>query len=374
MKKRGPLAEVTLLFLKLGCVGFGGPAAHVSLMEDEVVRRRRWLDRQQFLDLLGMTQLIPGPNSTELAIHLGYGRAGWAGLVAAGAAFILPAMLMVLGFAWAYVRFGTIHEIDWVLEGVKPVVIALVVRAVGDLSRTAVKGRTTFAAGVITVALGLFGFDPLLVLLLVGASVVAAELGASLGAFWALAAAGGAPVPASAPLSLAGIFLAFLKFGSVVFGSGYVLLAFLRTDLVVDYAWLTDRELLDAIAIGQLTPGPVFTTATFIGYLLAGVPGALVATAGIFVPSFVLVAATRPLLPRIRRSRSAGAFLDGVNVASLGLMVVVTLQLAAEALDSALPMAIGAGAMVLLWTTRLNPAWLILGGALVGIGWRWLAF
>ncbi|MGH7855934.1 MAG: chromate efflux transporter, partial [Candidatus Binatia bacterium] len=357
--QRSALAEVTLLFLKLGTIGFGGPAAHVSLMEEEVVRRRRWIDRQGFLDLLGVTHLIPGPNSTELAIHLGYVRAGWSGLFAAGAAFIVPAMLIVLALSWAYVRFGTRHEIDWLLDGVKPVVIAIVVRAIGDLGATAVKGPRTLAAGAITLALALWGFDPLLLLVLVGAAVTAAEAGVSHGAFWLLAAKAAVPVPVAAPLSLGSLFLVFLKFGSVIFGSGYVLLAFLQSDLVVEYGWLTDRELLDAIAIGQLTPGPVFTTATFIGYLLAGVPGALVATAGIFLPSFVLVGATRPLLPRIRRSKWAGAFLDGVNVASLSLMVVVTLELASEAFDGPVTMAIGAGAMLLLWTTRMNPAWLI---------------
>ena len=368
---RDRLLEVARVFLKLGVIGFGGPAAHVSLMQEELVRRRKWVDRQEFLDLLGLVHLIPGPNSTEMALHLGGRRAGWPGLAVAGVGFILPAFLSVLALAWAYLHFGSRPEIDWILDGIKPVVLALIVRAVGDLSRTAMKGSVTFAAATLTLALALWGMDPVVILLVMAVASAAIQAGSGfrLGALGLLA--GGAPaagsVPGAVPLDLPALFLAFLKFGSVVFGSGYVLLAFLRADLVVENAWLTDRELLDAIAVGQLTPGPVFTTATFIGYLLAGVPGALVATAGIFLPSFFLVAATRPLLPRLRESPLARAFLDGANAAALSLMVFVTLELAREALAAPLPMVLAAAAMLALWFTRIGPGWLVLAGAAAGV-------
>src|SRR3989338_5161954 len=338
-----PLGEVASLFLKLGTIGFGGPAAHIALMRDEVVRRRRWVSEERFLDLLGMTNLIPGPNSTEMAIHLGYGRAGWPGLLVGGACFIVPATLIVLGCAWLYVRWGAAPQATWLLYGVKPFIIAVVVQAVWSLLRTAVKGPLLAAIGAGVVALSLAGGNE--VALLLGGGVVVALLraGRRLAGALVVAAGGGASSGA-----LGTLFLVFLKIGAVLYGSGYVLLAFLRGDFVERLGWLTDRQLLDAGAVGQFTPGPVFTTATFIGYVLGGVPGALLATLAIFLPSFVFVALSHPLLPRVRGSAWAGAFLDGVNVAALGLMAVVTWELGRAAIVDPLTAGLALGAAILL--------------------------
>ncbi|MBI3635315.1 MAG: chromate efflux transporter, partial [Candidatus Rokubacteria bacterium] len=337
-----PLAEVAALFFRLGCTAFGGPAAHIALMRDEVVRRRRWVTDQHFLDLLGATNLIPGPNSTEMAIHLGYVRAGWLGLLVGGVAFILPAMVMVLALAWTYVRYGALPAASGLLYGVKPVVIAVVAQAVWTLGRAAVKSAGLGAVGVIVLALYLVGFDEILLLFgggLLGAAVVLAERRARASAAGvALALPLAAPSAASVvaavavPVALGTLFLTFLKIGAVLYGSGYVLLAFLRNDFVHRLGWLTDRQLLDAVAIGQFTPGPVFTAATFVGYVVAGVPGALLATLGIFLPAFVFVALANPLIPRLRRSRVTAALLGGVNVAAVGLMAAVAWQLGRAAI------------------------------------------
>jgi chromate transporter len=368
---RSPLAEVALVFGRLGATAFGGPAAHLALMEDELVRHRRWLTRERFLDLLGATNLIPGPNSTEMAIHLGYLRAGWAGLLVAGAAFILPAALIVSGLAWAYGRWGTVPDAEAVLAGVKPVVLVVVADALRRFGRTAIRGP--FAAAVAAVAAGaaFLRADELLVLLAAGALSAAragAARGRAIGLSPVLAGAGAGVLAAAAPgapVTLGGIFGFFLKVGSILYGSGYVLLAFLRADLVDRLGWLTDAQLLDAVAVGQVTPGPVFTTATFVGWLLAGPAGAALATAGIFLPSFLFVALSGPLVPRIRASPLAGAFLDGVTVASLGLMALVTVQLGRDAL-AGLPSVVLAAAAVLLLRLRVNSAWLVLGGAAAG--------
>jgi chromate transporter len=382
----GPLAEVARLFLKLGCIAFGGPAAHIALMREEVVRRRKWIDDQHFLDLLGATNLIPGPNSTELAIHLGYLRAGWRGLIVAGALFIAPAMLIVLALAWAYVRFGSLPQAAWLLYGIKPVILAVVAQALWNLGRTAIKGPLTALVGAGALALFVVGFNEIAILLIGGLVVLMARLLARRGArsigqppAGLLALLPGSATllglaQTSAPVSLLRLFLIFLKIGSVLYGSGYVLLAFLRTDLVVRTGWLTDQQLLDAVAIGQFTPGPVFTTATFIGYLIGGWPGAILATIGIFLPSFIFVAASNPLIPRIRRSWWAGPLLDGVNVASLALMAAVTWQLAGAALRDPLTIGLALLAGALLLRTKINSAWLVLGGGLIGlaaqsIGW-----
>ena len=367
-----PLGEVASLFLKLGTIGFGGPAAHIALMRDEVVRRRRWVSEERFLDLLGMTNLIPGPNSTEMAIHLGYGRAGWPGLLVGGACFIVPATLIVLGCAWLYVRWGAAPQATWLLYGVKPVIIAVVVQAVWSLLRTAVKGPLLAAIGAGVVALSLAGGNE--VALLLGGGVVVALLRAGRRLAGALVVAAGAAAPGAlahagggaSSGALGTLFLVFLKIGAVLYGSGYVLLAFLRGDFVERLGWLTDRQLLDAVAGGQFTPGPVFTTATFIGYVLGGVPGALLATLAIFLPSFVFVALSHPLLPRVRGSAWAGAFLDGVNVAALGLMAVVTWELGRAAIVDPLTAGLALGAAILLVRFRVNSAWLVLAGAAAG--------
>ncbi len=371
-----PLREVVSVFLRLGVVAFGGPAAHIAMMREELVRRRRWVSDAQFIDLLGLTNLIPGPNSTEMAIHLGYLRAGAWGLVLGGVCFIVPAMLIVMALAWAYVRWGGLPVATGVLYGVKPVIIAIVLQAMWGLARTAVRGPLLAGAFVVAAALALAGVHELLVLFGAGgvAALVVPRRRAVAGAVAALAWATPARVMAAAAaaggVTLGTMTLVFLKIGAVLYGSGYVLLAFLRADFVERLGWLTDRQLLDAVAVGQVTPGPVFTTATFIGFLLAGWTGAVLATVAIFLPSFVFVAASRPLLPRLRGSRRAAAFLDGVNVAALGLMAAVTWQLGRAAVVDPLTAALALAAAVLLVRTRLNSVWLLAAGGALGLAWR----
>jgi chromate transporter len=368
--------EVAAVFLKLGVIGFGGPAAHVGLMEDEVVRRRGWISRERFLDLLGATNLIPGPNSTEMAIHLGYVRAGWPGLLAGGACFVLPAAAITGVLAALYARYGALPEATWVLYGVKPVIIAVVAQALWSLARQALKTPATAITAAAVAGLAVWGADE--VALLFGAALAGllGRLGRPSAAAAPVAAAALAAAPAAAattaPVSLGTLALIFLKVGSILFGTGYVLLAFLRPDLVERTGWLTDRQLLDAIAVGQFTPGPVLTTATFIGYLLAGVPGAVVATAAIFAPSFAFVAASSPFVPRLRRAAWTAGFLDGANAASVALMAVVTWQLGRAALVDWLTLALALVSLGLLVGVRINSAWLVLGGAAAG-GLAWLA-
>jgi len=370
------------LFLKLGTIAFGGPAAHIAMMEDEVVRRRRWLTHDEFLDLLGATNLIPGPNSTEMAIHIGHRRAGWKGLLVAGASFIVPAVLIVTTFAWAYVRYGSIPEVKGVLYGVKPVIIAIIVQALWSLGRAAIKTRLLAVIGITGIILTFIGLHELLVLLGAGLAVAATRLTMrsikGQKSFLSLISAsplvlflqsGGTSV-AAASFSLMLLFFFFLKVGAVLYGSGYVLLAFIRADLVNRWHWLTESQLLDAVAVGQVTPGPVFTTATFIGYVLGGTKGAAVATVGIFLPAFVFVAASGPLVPRIRRSPTAGSFLDGVNAAAMSLMVVVTYQLGRAAIIDLPTIALAVISGVLLFRFRLNSAWLVLSGGIAG----WLLY
>lgn len=370
---RTTLRELALLFGRLGATAFGGPAAHIAMMRDEVVRRRGWLTEARFLDLLGATNLIPGPNSTEMAIHIGWERRRGVGLVVAGLAFILPAMAITLGFAWAYVRFGALPAAGWLLYGVKPVMLGVVVQAILGLLPTAARTLPLRVLGAATVLLAALGVNELG--LLFGAGAVAVMLSRAL-----VGKGAGAALPPLAPVlpaalaasalpavTLPSLFWVFLKTGSVLFGSGYVLLAFLRADLVQRLGWLSEAQLIDAIAVGQVTPGPVFTTATFIGYVLAGPSGALVATAGIFLPAFVFVALSGPLVPRLRASPAAGAFLDGVNVASLALMAVVTFQLGRAALVDVPSAVLALTAALLLLRFKPNATWLVLGGA--GAGW-----
>jgi chromate transporter len=369
---RTSLAEIARLFLKLGTIAFGGPAAHIAMMEDEVVRRRQWLTQEEFLDYLGATNLIPGPNSTELAIHIGRARAGWPGLLVAGACFILPASIIVGVIAWAYVRYGALPAAAGLLYGVKPVVIAVVLQALWRLARTAVKSRLLAALGIVATAAAALGVNELMILLFAGAlmAIVREADRARRPASMLTMVTGTAGVGAAtsaAPFGLWPLFGVFLKIGAVLFGSGYVLLAFLRADLVERLHWLTESQLLDAVAVGQLTPGPVFTTATFIGYVLGGAPGAATATVGIFLPAFVFVALSGLLLPRLRRSPIARAVLDGVNVASLALMVVVTWELSRAALIDPLSIGLAAASAILLIRFRASSAWLVLGGAAIGV-------
>ena len=370
---RSSLGEVTTLFLRLGFTAFGGPAAHISMMHDEVVSRRQWMTDQHFLDLVGATNLIPGPNSTEMAIHIGYERAGWRGLLAAGICFIMPAVLIVLGLAWAYVEYGSTPQGDALLYGIKPVIIAIVLQALVRLAPKALKNWMLGAVGLAALALYLLGFNELVILF--GGAFLVVALQAVRGFPGTIAAAlvWGTNVwlrqaSESTPITLGRIFLVFLKVGALLYGSGYVLLAFLRNDLVVNYGWLTDQQLLDAIAIGQFTPGPVFTTATFIGYVLAGVPGAAVATIGIFLPSFLFVALLARIMPHIRKSPWTASFLDGVNVTALALMAGVTLQLGRSAIVDIPTALLAAGAALLLFRFKINSAWLVLAGGLIGLG------
>ena len=411
-----PLRELAALFLRLGVTAFGGPAAHIAMMRDEVVDRRRWLTDREFLDLVAATNLIPGPNSTELAIHLGYRRGGLPGLALAGVCFILPAALIVAGIAWGYARYGTTPQVGWLMYGIGPVVIAIVVQALVKLGQAALTRWVYAPVGAAALAAALGGVNELAVLagggaiglalalrpggpggsaavlawltalatapahLLRGAAAAATQARAaaaaagatstgattSAGAVAGTALAGAAAAGTAVPFTLAGLTLFFLKVGSVLFGSGYVLLAFLRADLVERWGWLTDRQLIDAITVGQVTPGPVFTTATFIGYLLGGWAGATLATAAIFAPGFFFVAVTQPLIPRLRASRALGGCLDGVVAASLGLMAAVTWQLARAAVVDLPTAAVAFTAALLLFRWRPNSTWLILGGAAAG--------
>jgi chromate transporter len=368
---RRALRELAWVFGKLGVIGFGGPAAHIAMMEDEVVRRRAWVDRAAFLDLVGATNLIPGPNSTELAIHLGRLRAGWLGLLVAGTCFIMPAATIVSAIAWLYVRYGELPRFAGVLWGIKPVIIAVVVQALVGLGKTAVKSTALALVGLAALVASLVGVHELLVLAVAGVLVggwsrARLRPDPPAAAMVALPLVGVVAPAGAASFGLAPLFLVFLKIGSVLFGSGYVLLAFLRADLVERLGWMTEAQLIDAVAVGQFTPGPVFTTATFVGWVLGGPAAAAVATAGIFLPAFVFVALSGPLVPRLRRSPTAGAILDGINVASLALMTAVAWTLGRAAIID-VPTAVIAGvAALLLLRWRVNSAWLVLGGAVVG--------
>jgi chromate transporter len=382
----GSLSEVIRLFLKLGTIAFGGPAAHIALMHEEVVGRRRWVTEQQFLDLVGATNLIPGPSSTELAIYLGLRRAGWRGLVAAGVCFIAPAFAIVLGLAVLYDRYGTTPVATDLLYGVTPVVIGIIAHALILLGRTAIKSVGLAIIGLAALAGYLAGLHPLLLLGLgavvwltvTGGRRLATRFGSTTSILIAPALAGPWLLPASASaaasssISLTTVFWTFLKLGSVVFGSGYVLLAFLHDDLVEGLRVINDRQLVDAVAIGQVTPGPVFTTATFIGYLIAGTSGAIVATIGMFAPSFVFVPLIDRLLAAIGRWAWVRAALDGINVVAVALMAGVSAQLARSALVDPLTIALAVGTLGVLLRWRPNPTWLIAAGAAVGLLRGWL--
>jgi chromate transporter len=393
---QSPLGErlrgLLLLFLKLGAISFGGPAAAIALMEEEVVRKRKWITRQQFLDMLGLTNLIPGPNSTEMAINIGFVRAGWAGLAVAGASFIVPAALITAAVAWAYVRFGTLPLAESLLAGVKPAVIAVIANGVWRLGKAAVRDVWLGLLGTVAVTAFLLKLSPLAILVCGGAVGMFAKqilkfrrakssdktplssllfllkkplLLPTLLAGIPTAAITAASTMKRVPLARLGWF--FLKVGAVLYGGGYVLFAFVEQGLVRDHHWLTEQQVLDAIAIGQFTPGPVLSTATFIGYLLGGGWGALVATVAIFLPSFLYVAALGPILPKLRRSSWMAAFLDSVNVCAVALMAGVTIKLAGDALRGWPMFLIAVVALAALWKWKVNPAWVVLGGGVAGI-------
>jgi chromate transporter len=378
------LRDVAGLALKLGLTAFGGPAAHIALLHEEVVTRRKWLTEQHFLDLLGATNLIPGPNSTEMVMHVGHERAGWKGLAAAGVLFILPAAAMAALFASLYVRYGSTPTGQWPLYGIKPVIIAVVAQAVWGLLKAAIKGPLGAITGAAVLALYLLGLNEIALLFGAGILVMLVENarrlrspGSPVAAVFPLAGlAAPALAPAAmglaAPFSLGTLFLTFLKIGAVLYGSGYVLLAFLRNDFVERLGWITDRQLLDAVAVGQFTPGPLSTTATFVGYLVGSWPGAAVATIGIFLPSFLFVAGANPLVPRLRRSPWMAGLLDGVNVAAVGLMAAVTWELGRAALVDPLTWLLALSAAALLIRFKVNSAWLVLGGAVIGSAYRFV--
>jgi len=404
--RRSRLIEVAALFLRLGFTAFGGPAAHIAIMRDEVVKKRKWITEQEFLDLFGAANMIPGPTSTETAIYLGFRRVGWMGLVLAGVCFILPAMLIVMILSWAYVRYGTTTWATGILYGIMPVVMAIIAQALWGLGTKAIKNWLTGFICLCAVILFMLGVNILIILLFAGLIVMIGEnlsgiknisivgilmslrasvsergnllfesimrlprplQGLAMTSLQQSSVAGLSFLAASTPFNLTLLFLNFLKIGATLYGSGYVLLAFLRADFVLHLGWLTDKQLIDAIAIGQITPGPVFTTATFIGYLLGGIPGALLATLGIFLPSFTYVAISGLFIKRIRNSPWASSFLDGVNAASFGLMLAVSIQLASTALIDPLTIGIAVICLIILIRFQTNSTWLIAGGALIGL-------
>ncbi|MGH2748853.1 MAG: chromate efflux transporter [Actinomycetota bacterium] len=365
------LGEIALLLSRIGATAFGGPAAHIAILHDEVVRRRKWFDEQQFLDHMGLTNLIPGPNSTEMAIFVGHALRGWRGLIVAGASFILPAVGIVLVFAWAYVEYGDTPQIESLLYGIKPVVIAIVVQAIYGLGRKAYKDWFLLAVGAMVFVLYLIGVNELALLFGGGALVMAVRNAPWIRAEVLLPGALLTQQQAALPgFELDRLFLIFLKVGALLYGGGYVLLAFLRNDLVERLGWLTDQQLLDAIAIGQVTPGPLFATATFVGYVLGGLAGALLATVAIFLPSFVFVAGVGLIARRVRESPWTSALLDGVNAAALGLMAGVTVQLERDAIVDLPTVILALAAALALVRFRVNSVWLIAGGAVAGLALR----
>jgi chromate transporter len=371
----GRLKEVALLFLELGAFSIGGPAVYIALMHQETVRRRRWIDEQRFLDLVGATNLIPGPNAAEMAIHLGLIRAGWPGLIASGALFVLPGLAATLFVAWAYVTYGSIAEVGWVLYGVKPVVIGIVVEALWKMGRKGIKGPTTGIVGLGVMVLYVLGFNEI-ALLFGGAALVLLVHGGGDYFKRGVATLVSIPLlfqgplstlyPGIVPFSQTTLFLSFLKIGSILYGSGYVLLAFLRSEFVVRLGWLTNQQVLDAIVAGQITPGPVFSSATFVGYLVGGWPSALLATLGIFLPSFLFVGLLSRVLPYVRKSPWAAVFLDGVNAASLGLMAGVTVNLGQTAIKDIFTIMLLLGTLLASFRLKVNPIWLIIVGGVLG--------
>lgn len=384
-KNKSGIVELIKLFLKLGTIAFGGPAAHIAMMEEEVVRRRKWITREHFLDLVGATNLIPGPNSTEMAIHIGYIRGGLLGLVVSGLSFILPAVIITCVIAWIYVRFGAIPEAAPFLFGIKPAVISVILVAVIRLGKTAAKNTQLVTIGFAVTLSSLMGINEVLALLCGGvAGIILHWIKKSESknvSLWIISLFSqlwgifkGSDAKAAVAVSVAGIAgislwklgLFFLKVGSVLYGSGYVLVAFLEGGLVKDYGWLTQQQLLDAIAIGQFTPGPVLSTATFVGYIVSGMPGAIVSTVAIFLPSFIFVLMLNPVIPRLRSSRIMSAFLDAVNISAIGLMAAVVVNLAGSTLTDWRTIFIAAGAAIAGIRFKLNAAWLVAGGAAAG--------
>jgi len=347
--------EIFKVFAKLGIFAFGGPAAHVAMMEDEIVTKRKWMSKERFIDMYGFTSLIPGPNSTEMAILMGYHRGGMIGLIIAGLSFILPAVIIVLALAVIYVNYGTLPLVSGLFDGVKPVILAIVLQALYRLSKSVLSSFEKILIFIAVLALSFFGFSEI-PLILIGASI-----------YFIIKKMPKNKTFVVEPMSWFLVFLVFLKIGSVLYGSGYVLLSFLETEFVIRYGAITSQTLLDAVAVGQFTPGPVFTTATFVGYVIAGFPGAIAATIGIFLPSFLLVGLVFPWFEKLRKNPILSIVLDGVNVASIALMAAVTVKLGIATLIGWQSIIIFLVSAVLLIKTKINSTWLILAGSIIGI-------
>lgn len=365
-EKNGSLAEVARVFFRLGCIGFGGPAVHIAMMEEQVVRKRNWISADHFLDLVGTTNLIPGPNSTEMTMHCGHERAGWRGLVVAGACFIVPAVLITSVLAWAYQRYGSLPQVQPFLYGIKPAIIAVVVALMISLGKKAVKSTVLAFIGVLALLLTLGGMNEIYVLFGAGLTGLLLHL-------WRRRAVNG-----FAPLILLAmvqnpkaiddwkLFWIFLKIGSILYGSGYILFGFLDAELVAK-GLLSKQQLIDAVAVGQFTPGPVFSAATFVGWQLGGPAGAIAATVGIFLPSFLFVAFLNPLVPRLRKSAVMSAFLDTVNVASVAIILAVAIEMGKETLAGWRTIVIAlAGFVITFYFKKLNTAFIVIGGAALG--------
>ena len=370
MEKTGSLKEVAGVFFKLGCIAFGGPAAHIAMMEDEIVKKRKWIDRQHFLDLIGATNLIPGPNSTEMTMHCGHERAGIKGLFVAGASFIFPAVLITGIFAWLYAKYGQLPEVEPFIFGIKPAVLAIIAAAIIKLGKKALKGWELGILGFLVLAAGLLGINEIFALLLAG--IIGAFY------FWArhktdnkiksilpfLFLQSSASVITK--ITVLKVFWTFLKVGAVLYGSGYVLFAYLDAELVSN-GWFTRQQLIDAVAVGQFTPGPVLSTATFIGYQLAGFWGAVAATAGIFLPSFLFVLILNPLVPKMRKSKLLGYFLDCVNIAAVAVMSSVLIEMGKDTLTDWRAIVIAVISVVATFgIKKVNAAWIVIGGAALG--------
>ncbi len=381
MTKKQRLKDITQVFLKLGVIGFGGPAAHIAMLQEEVVTRRQWLDRSRFLDLMGATNLVPGPNSTQMVIHVGYIHGGLLGLILSGVAFLMPAALITGILAWIYVSFGDLPQIEPLFYGIKPAVLAVILGALWKLGKKAIKSYQIFLIGLAVAILLLLGIDEVVALLIGGiVGMLLLRLQSYLANNQIEGLIGGITIASllqtstatdtTTPPTLWNLGFFFFKVSCILFGSGYVLIAFIERELVNQYGWLTQTQLLDAIAIGQFTPGPVLTTATFIGYLVAGIPGAIVSTIAIFFLSFVLVAILNPIIPKLRNSKWTSAFLDAINVSAVALMVMVTLQLAQtlflDPLDYLAMIIFGISAIA-LFRFQMGALWLVLGGAILGL-------
>ncbi|NNL15485.1 MAG: chromate efflux transporter [Flavobacteriaceae bacterium] len=367
MSEKNKLKEIAQLFFKLGCISFGGPAAHIAMMEDEVVKKRKWMTHEHFLDLIGATNLIPGPNSTEMTMHCGHERGGWKGLFIAGISFIFPAVVITAVFAWLYQQYGQLPEVEPFIYGIKPAVISIIIMAAYRLGKKAIKNYELAILGILSITFCLLGVNEIIVLFgfgFVGLLLyIVKRKTTSINSFIPLIF-----LQLADPLKIGSIkiFLTFLKVGAILYGSGYVLFAFLDSELVSN-GWLTRQELIDAVAVGQFTPGPVLSTATFIGWQMNGISGALAATIGIFLPSFLFVLILNPIIPKMRKSKFIGTFLDAVNVAAVALIIAVCIQMGKDTLTDWRTIVIALTSLIsVFYFKKLNSAFIVLGGAIVG--------